>query len=112
MTGATPKTLSLITVSTDGTGGWTDPELREAGPIDAVRRMLAGRKEVSLDKIQRELERVQDELDGILAKISSGQHHGFHLSEVEISLAISGEGSIGVVTAGVEAGITLHFTTS
>jgi hypothetical protein len=69
-----------------------------------------GRKEIALNKIHSELDRVQAELDDVLASIDTQPKHGFRLTEVEVSLGISGEGSIGVVSAGVEAGITLTFS--
>ncbi len=106
---ASPTTLSLIALSTDGRQVVDATEIREAGAIDAIKSLFVGRKEVSLEKIDAELTRVQGEIDSVLAKVETESRHGFSLSEVEISLGISAEGSIGVVTAGIEAGITFHF---
>src|SRR4051812_37809238 len=102
-------TLSLIALSTEGEPIGDAAEIREAGPIAAVKSFFVGRKEVPLEKIEAELTRVQGEIDGVLAKVERQSRQGFSLSEVEISLGVSAEGSIGVVTAGIDAGITLHF---
>ena len=108
---ASPPTLSLIALSTEGEPVAGASEIREAGPISAMKSLFVGRKEVPLEKIDAELTRVQGQIDGVLAKVEKESRHGFALSEVEISLGISAEGSIGVVTAGIEAGITLRFAT-
>ena len=98
-----PTSLSIIAISGD------ESEIREAGAWGAVKSLFVGQKEIGLDKVHRELDRVQAELDDVLSKIDTEPKHGFRLTEVEISLGISAEGTIGVVSAGVEAGITLTF---
>jgi hypothetical protein len=103
------KTLSLLVLSTESEQVVDATEIREAGPITAIKSLFVGRKDVPLEKIDAELTRVQGEIDNILAKVEKDSRQGFKLSEVEISLGLSAGGSIGVVTAGIEAGITLHF---
>ena len=105
-----PSTLSIITAADDGPDLEGEVEIREPGGWKVVKSLFVGRKEVPLDKIHSELDRVQAELDDILSKIDSRPKHGFEISEVAISLGISAEGSIGVVSAGVQAGITLTFS--
>jgi hypothetical protein len=97
-----PASLSIIAVSDES-------EIQEAGPWGAVKGLFVGKKEVPLEKIHNELDRVQAELDDVLSKIDTEPKHGFRLTEVEFSLGISAQGTIGVVSAGVEAGITLTF---
>jgi hypothetical protein len=76
----------------------------------AAARLLPKRKDVSLAPVRADLERVQGQIDGLLADVGARTDAGgFRLDEVEVSLAISAEGSIGVATAGVEAAIALHF---
>ncbi|MGD0928296.1 MAG: hypothetical protein ABR926_24245 [Streptosporangiaceae bacterium] len=104
-----PKSLSIVTITDNGPDLADQVEIRE-GPWENVKSLFVGRKEIALDKIHSELDRVQAELDDVLASIDTQPKHGFHLTEVEVSLGISGEGSIGVVSAGVEAGITLTFS--
>lgn len=107
MTDGQPRMyLSLITPGDEE----ADDEIREAGIGSALKGLFGRRKDVPLETIQSELVRVQGELDGVLEKFDTQAHHGFALSEVEISLGISAGGSIGVVTAGMTASLTLHFT--
>jgi hypothetical protein len=101
-----PKFLSIIAASEVE----DEIEIREAGGWQVVKGLFVGRKEVPLDKVRSELDRVQAELDDVLSRIDSQPKHGFELSEVAISLGISAEGTIGVVSAGVQAGITLTFS--
>jgi hypothetical protein len=98
--------LSLITAGDEE----ADDDIREAGAVQAVRSLFGHRKEIPIGTIQAELTRVQGELDGVLERFDTQEHHGFTLSEVEVSLGISAGGSIGVVTAGMTASLTLHFT--
>ena len=84
--------------------------IEEAGGWQTLKGLFVGRKEVPLDKINSELDRVQAELDDVLSKIDTQPKHGFQLSEVAIALGISAEGTIGVVSAGAQAGITLTFS--
>ncbi len=105
-----PTSLSIVAISTDESDLAEEAEIRDGGAWGAVKAIFVGRKEVPLDKIHSELERVQAQLDDILSNIDTQPKHGFRLTEVEISLGISAEGSIGVVSAGVEAGITLTFS--
>jgi hypothetical protein len=104
-----PASLSIIAVSDKGSDVSDETEIREAGVWGAVKGLFVGRKEVPLEKINSELDRVQAELDEVLSKIDAEPKHGFRLTEVEFSLGISAEGTIGVVSAGIEAGITLKF---
>lgn len=108
-----PASLSIIAISEEGANIEDEIEIRGAGHRwQAAGNLLVGPQEVSLEKIHSELDRVQSELDDVLSKIDSQPKHGFQLSEVTISLGISAGGSIGVVSAGVQAGITLTFSKS
>lgn len=104
-----PTSLSLIVLEGDSDA---QAEIREAGIKEALKGLFVGKKDVPLEKVEAELERVQTELDELLSKINKDERHGFRLSEVEFSLSISAEGSIGVVTAGAEVGISLTFSKS
>jgi hypothetical protein len=103
-----PATLSIVAISEN------EPNIAdnvpETGTWQAFKGVFVGRKDVPLSKINSELDRVQAELDDVLSKIDTQPKHGFRLSEVAIALGISAEGSIGVVSAGVQAGITLTFS--
>jgi len=66
-------------------------------------------KDVDLDKLKDNLARVQGQVDGLLASVAASKASGFRLTSVEVGLAISAEGSIGVATAGLEASLSLSF---
>ncbi len=104
-----PDQLSLIVVS-EAPASAEDHVIHEAGPVEYLRNLIVHRKDVSLVKVEGELDRVQPQIDAILSKIDSGPRNGYKLSEIEVSLSISAEGSIGIVTAGAEVGIALTFT--
>jgi len=73
---------------------------------------LREQKDVDLTKLENGLERVQGQVDDLLGKVKDTNPQGFRLKSVEVSLAISAEGSIGVATAGVEASLALSFERS
>ncbi len=102
-----PTSLTIVTVATS-----EPPEagIREAGPIQAIKSLFVGKEDVPIQRIHTELARVQSEVDDVLSKIDQEVRHGFQLSEVEVSLGISASGTIGFVSAGVEAGISLTFS--
>jgi hypothetical protein len=105
-----PVSLSIIVTSAERSGVEGEVEIREPGPWRVVKDFFVARKEIPLDKVNDELDRIQEEVDVLLSKLDSREKHGFILSEVAVSLGISAEGSIGIVSAGVEAGITLSFS--
>jgi hypothetical protein len=80
-------------------------------------RILPGKvgklKEVDYDRLKRELEKVQAQMGGVFASLDKARPSGkFSLSEVAVSLAVSGEGSVGIATVGAEATITLTYSRS
>ncbi len=86
-------------------------EVREhLGVPQWVRRRVIKRQEVDLDQIRSELEDVQDQVDSLLAQLGAKPRQGFELSQVQVSVGISAQGSIAVVTAGVQASLTLVYT--
>jgi hypothetical protein len=66
-------------------------------------------KEVPVEKLLESFDKTQRAIDAMLAKLQSEQKRGFRLEEFEVSLAVSGEGTIGIVTASAQAGVTLKF---
>jgi hypothetical protein len=108
--------LSLIVAEETGAPRATsDLEVRRGEEVrgerwDAfVAHVRPKRKEVDLDPVKADLDRVQGQIDTLLASVEAHDSERFRLSQVEVSLAISAEGSIGVATAGVQAGIALTF---
>ncbi len=64
---------------------------------------------IEFDKIESELARIGAELDRLLAAVPrpSGS---YQLSSVQLSLGITANGGIGIVSAGVQAGLSLTFS--
>ncbi len=68
------------------------------------------RKPLDLGEAQVQLDRVQSEVDDLLGKLATQTKHGFRLSQVQVAVGVSAQGSIGVVTAGVQASLTLIYS--
>ena len=81
----------------------------ELGPITWLRRKVAAKKEVNLSEIHTQLEDVQGQISTLLEKIGDPPAGRFALQEVEVGLAVSAEGSIGVATVGAEVSLSLTF---
>lgn len=78
--------------------------------LQSLRRWFSPKaKEVSTEKLLESFEKTQLAIDAMLARLESGDQRGFRLDEFEVSLAVSGEGTIGIVTASAEAGVVLKF---
>lgn len=117
----TPKKVTLIVADDSPPAGpapsgtdWQPPreEFQEqAIPVPAVVKNIFVRKpkKVDLDELQKALEKAQDEVAALLGALKHPSVGGFHLSSVDVELSVSAEGSIGIVTAGAEASITLSF---
>jgi hypothetical protein len=82
------------------------------GSTDAgmTARFLGLSKTIDIDTLKKNLD---DTLSGVSQLFSDLQQKavaGWELEGVTVSLSISAEGSIGIATAGVEAGIEVSFT--
>jgi hypothetical protein len=87
-----------------------EEDFKEQAKTGILERLhLRRTKEVDLNRLREGLERVQAQVDQLLGGVNKSSVAGFRLSSVEVSLAISAEGSIGVATAGVEASMSLSF---
>lgn len=79
-----------------GFGGWT-------------RRKVTAQKQVSLADVKGQLDAIQGELDVLLQSLPEPKGGPFRLSEVEVGLSITAEGSIGIATVGGEVSLALKF---
>lgn len=78
--------------------------------LAAIRRWFQPvAKELPADRLIESFEKTQKAIDAMLAKLESDEGRGYTLDEFEVSLAVSGEGTIGIVTASAEAGVVLKF---
>jgi hypothetical protein len=93
----------------------TDSELGPGGVEDQalvpafIRKRFIKDVQLPVDKIKKEMERVEQEVDALLASLKTATQTGYQLKEVQVLVGISGQGSIGVVSAGVQASLTLVY---
>jgi len=66
-------------------------------------------KEVSTESLLSSFKKAQSAIDAMLQQIDSQADRGFQLDEFEVSLAVSGKGTIGFATASAKAGVILKF---
>ena len=55
------------------------------------------------------LERVEGELDELFRGVSERPAGGMHLRQIEVGLAVTTEGSIGIASAGAQVSLTLVY---
>jgi hypothetical protein len=109
-----PSKLTLIVPDDEAAPPGEDqpkPEDFEEQAVPAVVRRLFSHKskDVDLGPLKTGLDQVQGQIDALLEDINHSTVAGFRLNSVEVSLGISAGGSIGVVTAGVAASMSLTF---
>ena len=111
---STPRKLTLI-VADDGPSPADEyqaplEDFEEQAIPAPIRRLFSHKpKDVDLGPLKTGLEQAQGQIDALLQDMTDSTVAGFRLGSVEVSLAISAGGSIGVVTAGVEASMSLTF---
>jgi hypothetical protein len=109
--------LTLIVVEPDigvdgeDTKGLPEESVELQSVIDKARFWRSKPKQVKLGALKDRMEEVQGEVEGLLAGLKKPVGD-YRLAEVQVSLAISGSGSIGVATVGAEASIALTFSPS
>jgi hypothetical protein len=69
-------------------------------------------KPLNLSAAQAQLDRMQGEIDNLLGRLAARTEDGFGLDQVWVAVGVSAQGSIGVVTAGVQASLTLIYSRS
>ncbi|MGO9297640.1 MAG: hypothetical protein ACLP52_27790 [Streptosporangiaceae bacterium] len=90
---------------------------KEPAPGEVVeqswfRKKVLKSKPLDLGEAQAQLDRVQGEVDDLIGRLATQSKQGFGLSEVQVAVGVSAQGSIGVVTAGVQASLTLVYSRS
>ncbi len=78
------------------------------GLKDLRAKLLGKERNVDLGTLKERMGDVQGQVEELLSGIKESAG-GYRLSEVQVALAISGSGSIGVATVGAEASIALTF---
>ncbi|MGX5668885.1 hypothetical protein G6N76_08975 [Rhizobium daejeonense] len=72
-------------------------------------RRLFGVEPREMQQLDKRLDEIIGELQKVIGRIEKSPVGQMELRSVEVGLAISAEGSIGIATAGVETNITLSF---
>jgi hypothetical protein len=104
------QTLTLIVAADAEASDQLQPgETEEQGLIGWVRKKVTAKRDVNLLDVKDELDRVEGQLETLLAGVSDTETAGFRLSEVEVGLSVTAEGSIGIATVGGEVSLTLRF---
>ncbi len=75
-----------------------------------IREKILKHKPLDLGDVQDQLDRVQGEVDDLLGQLATQSKQGFGLSQVQVAVGISAQGGIGVVTAGIQASLTLVYS--
>lgn len=84
-------------------------EFREEGLFGWVRKKVLKAEDISLTAAKAELARVDAEVNALLSNTSVSSVGGFQLKEVQVGVIISGQGNFGIVTAGLQASLTLVY---
>ena len=104
-------TLIVVEPELDAGGdrtGLPEESFEQQGIKDLARRLRGTPKKVEVSGLKNRMSEVSDEVDQLLEKLEPSST-GYRLSEVQVSLAISGNGSIGIATVGAEVSIALTF---
>jgi hypothetical protein len=105
-----PESTSEVSVAGTVPAAQEDFEEQALPVPEFVQRIFSHKaKEVDLAPVKSGLMKIQTEVADLLSEINTSTVAGFRLSSVEVSPGISGGGTIGVVTAGVEASMSLTF---
>jgi hypothetical protein len=109
MTETSPENEQLLTllVIEDSHDDRSEPGHEAHGMLDFFRK-VAHPTDIEIHKIEPALNKILKQTDYLLSKISK-KTEILELNELEVSLGINAEGSIGVVTTGVTTSITLIY---
>ena len=96
------------TISIPGGEGGTELH----GLASALRGYFGKAEKVTEDRVTGTWEATLAALKKMLKDTEETEQTGLRISEMEVSLGISGEGTIGIATVGAEASIKLKFARS
>jgi hypothetical protein len=107
------QTLTLIAAADAVASGELQPgEPDEQGLVGWARKKVTTKRDVNLGDVKVELDRVEAQLETLLAGAKDTETAGFRLMEVEVGLSVTAEGSIGIATVGAGVSLTLRFSRS
>jgi hypothetical protein len=85
-------------------------EFERHGPREWVRRWRGSAHGVDVAAVRSQLDHIQRQIDSLLSALEEPAEGRFRLSDIEIGLAVTAEGSIGVATVGAEVSINLTYS--
>jgi hypothetical protein len=91
------------------TGPTEEGQYVEQGRVTEFVRRVVRRQPVNLETVKGELSQVEQQVETLMKERQDREVGGMRLHGVEVSLGITAEGSIGLVTAGVEVSVTLVY---
>lgn len=100
----TEETVSVPTKTPSEPG-----EYVEQGQVKEFLRRVVRREPVDLDTVKGELAKVEEQVEMLLKEREDRAVGGMNLHGVEVSLGVTAEGTIGLVSAGVEVSLTLVY---
>jgi hypothetical protein len=103
---------STISIIRSPRGYVADMAAAGGGGVELHSRRLAslfGPKEVDFDEFIKRWNHISEQVSTMVSGITARAFGEMHLEEIEVSLGVSGEGSIGIVTAKGEASVVLKF---
>lgn len=77
--------------------------------LKEVIQTLTGTKVIDSNKLKENLETTMNQLEGILANLSKKAKENWEVESIAVGLSITGEGSVGIATVGVETSIEVSF---
>jgi hypothetical protein len=108
-----PSTISIISATSKGRDDQKFDELPEAAGVHfqnvAFTNWIKTRKDVDFGEFMNRWATLKDQIGTMIADLTKQTFGKMTLDEVEVSIAVSGEGSIGIATAKGEASIVLTF---
>ncbi len=97
-----PSSISETLDEEDRGGGET------YGFKELLRRVVRS-EEVDLETFKNNIERTVDQIDELLDKIGNKVKGSWKVESISVGLSVTAEGSIGIVTGGVETSIRVSF---
>jgi hypothetical protein len=111
-----PPSYLTILVPDQGQGSVSGTQIesrpeedREEALFSLIPHVPVSVSQVPLDKVKAEMGEVEQQIDQLLSGLKSTAA-GYQLAQIHVSVGISGQGSIGIVTAGMQASITLVYS--
>lgn len=112
-TAAKRETISIISAMPTNKGGAEVAEIPGGKTIElhalGLPNWIKSKKDVDFSEFMQRWNALKDQIGTMISDLTKQTFGKMILDEVEVSIAVSGEGSIGIATAKGEASIVLTF---